>query len=120
MRHTRLQLGPLGGLGAGDVGAVERAEVDQETSRPARWIAAWAEESTFWVSAIGTGLAVPEVTSSWPSGRRPSTRSLSTSTTMPSSKRSTGAAGGSGCQKAVAAPAWATGCGSETGAAAGR
>ena len=35
-----------------------------DTSRPDRWRAAWAEESTFCVSAIGTGRALPAVTSS--------------------------------------------------------
>ena len=75
-----------------------------ETSRPDRWSAAWADESTFWVSAIGTARAEPAATSSWLSGRRPSTRSSSTVTTMPSSKRSTGAAVCSGRQKAVCSP----------------
>src|SRR4051812_48054340 len=76
----------------------------RETSRPDRCSAACAEESTFWVSAIGTGRAPPWVTISWLSGRRPSTRSSSTVTTRPSSKRSTGAAVCSGRQKAVCSP----------------
>src|ERR671920_415795 len=75
-----------------------------DTSRPDRWSAAWAEDSTFCVSAIGTGRALPAVTSSWLSGRRPRTRSSSTVTTRPSSKRSTGADDVSGRQNAVCSP----------------
>ena len=100
-----LELGPLGGLGPGDVGAVERAQVDEgHLAAGALQRRVRRGEHVLGVGDRHRRGPSRSVTSSWLSGRRPSTRSSSTVTTMPSSKRSTGAAGCSGRQKAVCSP----------------
>ena len=88
-----LELGPLGGLGPGDVGAVERAEVDQRDlaagAAAARRAPRRARSGCRRSARRGRCRRSPS------RGCRdggPSTRSSSTVTTMPSSNRSTGAA----------------------------